>query len=272
FVSVAASTKALYALDASGNVHLVNPGSGAIGVRGLQLRPGAQAPLPLPGRRAGAHQGPIGTGLPGQGSIEVDAAENLFTVDVETHRILRVSPAGKIDVVLPRAGHDCCTLPTAIALDPLGNLYISNIFPPQVWYFNRGATSITVHGQSVAPRTAQVVAGSGTVGFGGDGGPALQAQFQRPAGMATDRQGNLYVADPGEQSIRKIDRAGTITTAVGTGMAGFNGDFRKGPVTTLDAPLDLDADPCGNLLIADRGNGRVRRLNIIGDCSAVGAR
>lgn len=111
-----------------------------------------------------------------------------------------------------------------------------------------------------------VVAGNGTPGFGGDGGPAVEAQLRRPAGLAVDRQGNLYIADAGENSVRRVDKSGTISTAVGTGTPGFNGDGYKGPLTQLNLPLDVAVDNCGNVLIADKGNDRIRRLQVARSC------
>ena len=66
------------------------------------------------------------------------------------------------------------------------------------------------------------IGGTGTAGYGGDGGPAIQARFNTPHGIASDPAGNVYVADPQNQRIRRIDaQSGIVTTVAGTGSAGF---------------------------------------------------
>jgi len=70
-----------------------------------------------------------------------------------------------------------------------------------------------------------------------------------------------------EHSIRKVDTAGTITTIAGTGIFGFNGDGLKARSTHLNSPAGLAIDRCGNLLVADRGNDRVRLVNLAGPCT-----
>src|SRR5882762_10446794 len=73
-------------------------------------------------------------------------------------------------------------------------------------------------------QTITTIAGNGTAGFAGDGGPAAQAQINRVVGLAMDSSGNLYLAEELNNRVRKIDTNGTITTFAGTGTAGFTGD------------------------------------------------
>ena len=78
--------------------------------------------------------------------------------------------------------------------------------------------------------------------------------------MAVDGQGNVYIADYGNDRVRKVSRGGTITTIAGTGAAGYSGD--GGPATSaqLYAPWGVAVDGQGNVYIADYGNGRVRKV------------
>lgn len=163
----------------------------------------------------------------------------------------------------------CCTFPQGLALDDLGNLYVSDGAPGRVWFLNRGATTVKVHGVSVAPGAVEAVAGSPrrTPGNPDDGIPALEAELAKPGSMVLDRAGNLYVADEVQHSVRRVDRHGIITTLVGSGEPGFNGDHLKGALTALDRPTDLTIDTCGNLIIADAGNDRVRRLTLVTECA-----
>jgi uncharacterized protein (TIGR03437 family) len=114
-----------------------------------------------------------------------------------------------------------------------------------------------------------VVAGGGSVGFSGDGGPATQATVYFPSGVAVDGAGNLYFADKGNNRVRKVDTKGIITTFAGTGTAGYSGD--GGPATSAKLGLNLTAafqgvavDSAGNVYIADPRNNRIRMVNPAG--------
>jgi DNA-binding beta-propeller fold protein YncE len=104
------------------------------------------------------------------------------------------------------------------------------------------------------------LAGIGTRGYGGDGGPAIRAQLDQPEGMVFDAAGNLYVADSANNRIRKIDARGIITTIAGTGVAGYSGDGGPALAAKLQ-PDDLGFDPAGNLYVAEFGNHAVRMID-----------
>jgi sugar lactone lactonase YvrE len=105
-----------------------------------------------------------------------------------------------------------------------------------------------------------LVAGSGPTRFAGGNGPAAGAQLRSPAGLAVDAAGNLYVADAGNNRIRKVSN-GAITTVTGIGTAGFSGD--NGPATNaqLNGPDGIAVDSAGDLYIADAGNHRIRKVS-----------
>jgi sugar lactone lactonase YvrE len=110
----------------------------------------------------------------------------------------------------------------------------------------------------------KTVAGNGTPGFAGDGGPATAALLNSPAGMALTTSGAaLYIADQLNHRIRKIDIAtGVISTVAGNGIVGFSGDGGAGVSAQLSSPSDVALDLSGNLYIADTGNHRIRKLNL----------
>ena len=108
--------------------------------------------------------------------------------------------------------------------------------------------------------TITTAAGTGVAGYSGDGGPAASAQLSTPAGVAVDGQGNVYVADDGDNVVRKILPSGTITTVAGTGVAGFTGNGGPATSATLNGPTDVVLDAAGNLYIADFGNHVVREV------------
>lgn len=114
--------------------------------------------------------------------------------------------------------------------------------------------------------------GTGVAGFSGDGGPAAAAQLDKPRAVIVDGDGNLYVSDAGNHRVRKIDRAGVISTAAGSGAAG---DLPDGPATgfRLQEPIGLAADPASMIYIADAGNDRICLLDRADTISTVaGAR
>ncbi len=98
--------------------------------------------------------------------------------------------------------------------------------------------------------TISTVAGNGTGGFNGDGGAATVAQLNVPMGVLVDSAGNLFIADTGNNRIRKVT-GGKISTVAGTGKAGFSGDGTAATSAQLNVPTDVALDFAGSLYIAD---------------------
>ena len=113
------------------------------------------------------------------------------------------------------------------------------------------------------------VAGNGTSGYSGDGGPATQAVLAGPIGMAFDILGNLYIADTDNQRVRKVDTRGIITTVAGNGSASYGGDGGPATQAALTFPTGLALDIVGNLYIADSSNGRIRKVDTSGIITTV---
>jgi sugar lactone lactonase YvrE len=105
------------------------------------------------------------------------------------------------------------------------------------------------------------VAGTGVGGSAGDGGPAAAAELDDPRGLALDHDGNLYVADAVANRVRRIDRLGVVTTAAGTGTAGYDGDFGSADRAALNEPRAVAVDAADNVFIADAANHRLRRID-----------
>jgi sugar lactone lactonase YvrE len=137
-------------------------------------------------------------------------------------------------------------LPSGVAYDAAGNLYFADTNRHEVF-------ESTLAGQLI------VVAGTGTQGFSGDGGPATAATLDSPQGVAIGPDGTLYIADTGNQRIRAV-ASGQITTFAGTGTAGFGGDNGPPAAALFSHPSALAIGASGALLICDSGNHRLRRI------------
>jgi tetratricopeptide (TPR) repeat protein/sugar lactone lactonase YvrE len=108
--------------------------------------------------------------------------------------------------------------------------------------------------------TITTFAGDGTRGFAGDLGPAVKASLNMPCAVALDREGRLYVADYGNNRIRKIEKDGVISTCAGTGVAGDLGDGGPATEAQLSGPYGVAVDKAGNIYIADQRNNRIRKI------------
>ena len=141
--------------------------------------------------------------------------------------------------------------PQSMVKDAAGNLYIADAGNFRVRKINTAGIISTI-------------AGTGTPGFSGDGGPATAAQLLTVTGICIDGAGNLYVADLGNQRVRKISTSGIITTVAGDGTVGYFGDGGAATSAQLNQPSDVAIDAAGNLYIADKANNRVRKVTSSG--------
>jgi NHL repeat len=155
--------------------------------------------------------------------------------------------------------------PEDVAVNAAGDVYIADTY-------NNRVVEVTPAGEVFS------VAGDGTAGYTGDGGPGAFAELNQPTGLALDAKGNLYIADSASNVIRRVDaRTGVITTVAGDfaagkaddGLGGFSGD--GGPATSaqLNDPQGVAVDGAGDLFIADTFNNAVREVTPAGTISTV---
>jgi len=144
--------------------------------------------------------------------------------------------------------------PSGVAADAGGNIYIAD-------------TSNNMIKKIDANGNVATIAGTGSKGFGGDGGLAVNASLNNPSGVAADSAGNIYIADTGNNRIRKIDANGVIITVAGNGQAGYSGDGGPATVAALYRPMAVAVDFAGNIYIADSSNNRVRMIDPGGNIS-----
>ncbi|MEV3852250.1 RICIN domain-containing protein [Streptomyces microflavus] len=199
--------------------------------------------------------------------LVMDSAGTLYFCDRDNHRVRRITTDGKISTV---AGTGAAGFggdggpataaqlkkPRGMTADSAGNLYVADSE-------NNRIRKITADGK------ISTVAGTGTAGFGGDGGPATAAQLKFPFSVAVDSTGALYVSEYGNHRVRKVSPDGNISTVAGVGTAGFGGDGGPAESAQLNKPIGLVLDSTGTLYISDSANHRVRKVSPDGNISTV---
>jgi DNA-binding beta-propeller fold protein YncE len=196
----------------------------------------------------------------------LDAAGNLYFSDAWNHCIRRVAPDGRITRIAGNgakgfsgdgdARSESLAYPAGIALDTSGHLYIADSQNDRICRVDLETGRLTT------------VAGSGPTDpsekkvYSGDDGPATAARLNDPRDVVVDGDGNLYIADFGNNRIRRVDaRTGIITRVAGTGEYGYNGEAIPAVHSKLNGPRGLALDGAGNLFIADTGNDRIRKVD-----------
>ncbi len=148
--------------------------------------------------------------------------------------------------------------PWGLALDSEDNLYIADRENDRVRMVAHATGTITT------------VAGTGTAGYSGNGGPATAANFNKPISVALDTAGNLFIADEDNHRVRKVFAStGFVEKIAGTGTGGYNGDGIAAGSARLNYPSGVGVDNAGNVYIGDRVNHRIRKVNTSGIISTI---
>jgi hypothetical protein len=187
--------------------------------------------------------------------LALDASGNLYIADSHNHVIRKVTGTtistvagtGTAGFSGDGASASAATLflPEGVAVDSNGNLYIGDTGNQRI--------------RKVTAGTIATVAGTGQQAYAGDGGAATAASLDMPAGLALDMNGDLYIADSHNQTVREITGT-TISTVAGSGTAGFSGDGGAATAAALALPLSVTLDAAGNVYVADSLNDRVREV------------
>ena len=194
--------------------------------------------------------------LNGPSGMTLDAAGNLYIADFGNNRV-RIVSNGVINTFAGNgiAGYTGDGLaassaslsgPVDVKLDAAGNLYIADQSNNRIRMVTGGIIS--------------TMAGNGTATFGGDNGPAINAQLNAPSGIALDSSGNLIIADTSNNVIRKVS-SGVITTLAGNGTANYSGDNGPAVAAAVNAPLGVSTNALGQIFVADSGNNLIRAMN-----------
>ncbi len=203
-----------------------------------------------------------------------DKAGDLFIADTEDNVVREITPDGIIHLVAGNgtegdradgpAGHAELDSPQGVAVNAKGDVFIADTYNNVV--------------REVTPRGfISTYAGDGNPGYRGDGGPAVRAELSSPTGLALDALGNLYIADSGNNVIRRVSTNGVITTVAGDvaadessgGLGGFSGDGGPATQARLNSPQGIAVDQAGDLFIADTFNNAIREVTPAGIISTV---
>jgi hypothetical protein len=220
------------------------------------------------------HEGYSGNGGPATkaelnypGGVAVSSSGDVFIADTGNNVIREVTPDGTISTVAGdgTAGYAGnggpatkaeLNSPESVAVNSSGDLFIADTE-------NNVIREVTPDG------TISTVAGTGTAGYAGNGGPATKAELCLPEGLAVGGSGDLFIADTCNNVIRKVSPGGTISTVAGTGTAGYSGNGGPATKAELDAPYGVAVDGAGDLFIADTANSVIREVTAAGVISTV---
>ena len=193
-------------------------------------------------------------------ALALDSQGDLYIADARSHRIRKIDTTGVITTVAGSGtqGFDgdgasatvsLLDSPGGLAVDPAGNLYLSDTRNHRVRRIDHVSGVITT------------IAGNSTQGYAGDSGPSQTAKLALPRGLSLDQQGNVYIADSANHRVRRIEGStGTITTIAGDGTQGFAGDGGSPISASFDTPHAVTISPAGVGSIADTGNARIRQI------------
>ncbi len=191
--------------------------------------------------------------------ITEDAIGNVLFSDRFNNVIRKIDTSGIINTIIGTgvAGYSGdggpasaaqLNSPVELLLDNYGNFYFSD-------FFNNRIRKISSSG------IITTIAGNGITGYSGDGGPATNAELNRPVGLSIDSTGNIYIGDYNNSSIRKINSTGIISTIAGTGTSGFSGDGGPATAAEINSPQGVYVNNSGNIYICDVYNNRIRMIN-----------
>ncbi len=189
----------------------------------------------------------------------VDSAGNIYIGDSAANNVRKIDTAGNISTIAglgptavgdgAAAASSSLQTPSGAAVDSSGNVYIADTSNHRVRRVDASTGNIST------------IAGTGTAGNTGDGAAATSATLDSPRAAAVDASGNVYIADTGNNRIRRVDTSGNIAAFAGTGTVGSTGDGGAATSATLSNPRGVAVDASGNVYIADTSNHRVRKVD-----------
>jgi len=218
--------------------------------------------------------GPVGDGGPAieafiqrPTAVAISSQGYLYIANEQDHRVRMVDPEGIISTVMG-TGNSAVQSQDRLAVETnLVNAYgIATDKDDNLYVLSRGHSKIFKVGNDGIARR---IVGTGQEGFEGDGGPAIDAKISFSNHLVVDPRGNLFIADTGNNRIRRVSPDGIITTIAGTGEMGFGGDGGPAVEARFAYPVAIAIDDQGNLYIADFNNHRIRKISTDGMITSV---
>lgn len=260
------------AVDTSGNVYFIDQGNG-FRIRKITAVTGIITTIAGDGTLGFSGDGGLATAAEFWEplGIAVDSQNNVYIADSGNNRVREINASTGIITTIAGSGYSggvtggfsgdggiataaVLNDPAGIAVDATGNIF-----------FVDGQSRVrkidSINSLPSGVQMISTVAGDGTFGFSGDGGPATSAAFNQPFYLALDAAGNIYVADSRNSRIRKITAStGIITTVAGSGAVGYSGDGGPATAATFDLITSVASTAHGDLYIVDAINNRVRKV------------
>jgi uncharacterized protein (TIGR03437 family) len=261
------------AVDAAGNIYIADTGNNE--VRKVNAATGIISAFAgsTTGGFAGDGAAATSAQLHSPSAVTLDSAGNVYIADTANNRIRKVNTSGIITTVAGSSAVSTGLIgdgglatsailnsPRGVMVDSSGNLYIADSGNNRVRKVGTNGIINTIAGNGT----------TGTVGMVGDGGPAINASLSVPVGMALDSSGNLYIADSGDNLIRKVTTNGNISSIAGNGESGYSpGDENLAIYAELNEPEGLAVDGSGNVYFSDTGNEVIREVTAAGVISTI---
>ena len=192
------------------------------------------------------------------GNVYVASSVNTSDLWSRDNRVRLLNPSGIISTAVGISSNGDFGLATKAIVDPQG-LSTDQGLGPQDLYIADSRNN-QVRRVDAITGIITTVAGTGTAGFSGDNGLAINAQLSGPSAVAVDRNGNVYIGDQSNSRVRRVDTLGRITTVAGNGTFGYSGDNGSALNAAISYPAGIAVDDNGNLYIADRFNYRIRKV------------
>jgi len=246
------------AVDGSNNVYVADAGNNMIRKIAPDGTVSTFAGTGIPGSADGTDTATFNSPL----GVATDQSGNVYVADYGNDLIRKITPTGVVSTVAGKPGVSGSAdgldtaarfnLPESVAVDASGNIYVAD-------NGNNEIRKITPSGQ------VSTLAGDGSAGK--DNGKGSGATFNSPFGLAVDASGNIYVADSGNNLIRKVTPDGTVSTFAGSGVKGAGN--ANGTQATFNTPAGIAIDALGNLYVSDENNNIIRKITASGSVSTL---
>jgi streptogramin lyase len=246
------------AADSSGNVYVADAGNNIIRLISPSGTVSTFAGTGIAGSTNGLDTATFNSPM----GVAVDNAGNVYVADYENDLIRKITPAGLVSTIAGKTGTTGLVdgadttvrfnLPESLAVDANGNIYVAD-------NGNNAIRKITPAG------VVSTLAGNGAAGNAN--GTGKSATFNSPFGIAVDLAGNVYVADSGNNLIRKITAAGVVSTFAGNGTKGAGNG--TGTASSFNTPTGLAVDAAGNIYVSDENNNIIRKITASGAVTTI---